>query len=80
MTKTEILCNLQEQMACQYRGYYHYTSNGDTEKADKAYRRVWSIYWCGLDLLGDSYMSKLSAARRAAKIMARHFQDALNSK
>ena len=70
MTKTEILHSLSEQIARQYRLHGLYRHEENNEAAERALERVWSIYWCGLDLLGDSYMDKLyeikDNARQAA--------------
>jgi len=79
MTKNKILHSLTEQMTRQYKMHAHYVNKGEDEKANEAHSAAWAIYWCGLELLGDGYKSKLDDIRRSARESARHFQDLLNT-
>ena len=79
MTKTKILNSLAEQMSRQYRLHAHYANRGDENSASDAHSRAWAIYWCGLDILGDSHQEKLDAVRRSARENAERFERMANS-
>jgi hypothetical protein len=79
MTKTKILRSISEQMADQYKLRAHYLNKSDAHMADAAHHRAWSIYWCGLELLGESYHDRLDEARTSARQSGERFADMLEN-
>ena len=79
MTKTKILHKLQQQLARQCRLSFIYQQHGQIEKVEAVDKRIWAIFWSGLDLLGDSWEAKLDDALYQARLDARTFHKRLNS-
>jgi len=77
MTKTKILNSLAEQMSRQYKLHAHYVNKGEETMASDAHSRAWAIYWCGLELLGESYHDKLDEARTNARRRGERFAEML---